>query len=123
MWNILLWLYIANATLLITHEIDSAFWREWEIFHLPGSISGFLLMHLPLIFLILVGLTWTVSHSPAGLIMSLILTGCGLFAFIIHSYHLHRGRQEFRNGVSIGILAATLLTSFAQGIVALRLLV
>jgi len=122
MWNILMWLYIANASLLITHEIDSAFWKEWEIFHLPGSISGFLIIHLPLVFLILVGLTWTVSRSPAGLIVSLILAGCGLFAFFIHSYHLHRGRPEFRNGVSIGILVATLFTSFVQGIVTLRLL-
>lgn len=26
------WLYLANATVLITHEIDSAYWHEWELF-------------------------------------------------------------------------------------------
>jgi len=30
MWQGLLWLYLANAVLLITHEIDSAYWKEWD---------------------------------------------------------------------------------------------
>jgi hypothetical protein len=29
-----LWLYLVNATLLATHEIDSALWREWEWFRI-----------------------------------------------------------------------------------------
>ena len=31
-------LYLANTALLIAHEIDSAYWKEWELFHLPGGI-------------------------------------------------------------------------------------
>ncbi|MHA1463081.1 MAG: DUF6713 family protein, partial [Candidatus Heimdallarchaeota archaeon] len=26
------WLYMVNAVLLILHEIDSAYWKEWELF-------------------------------------------------------------------------------------------
>lgn len=29
---LLQWLYLLNAAALITHEIDSAYWREWELF-------------------------------------------------------------------------------------------
>ena len=45
----LLWLYLTNAVLLINHEIDSAYWKEWELFRLPGGIAGFLLLHSPLL--------------------------------------------------------------------------
>ncbi len=33
-------LYLANATLLVVHELDSVFWREWELFRLPGGEAG-----------------------------------------------------------------------------------
>lgn len=31
--------YILNATLLLLHEIESAYEREWEILKLPGGIT------------------------------------------------------------------------------------
>jgi len=123
MWKFLTWLYIINATFLITHEIDSAFWKEWELFRLPGGISGFLLIHLPMVFFIMLGLMWVERQSMPGLIMSLVLAGGGLFAFVIHTYHLRRGRPEFRTGVSIAILIGTLVTSLAQAFSSLWLLV
>ena len=33
MEQLLLWLYLADAVLLITHEIDSAYWKEWNLFY------------------------------------------------------------------------------------------
>jgi len=30
------WLYMVNAVLLILHEIDSAYWKEWELFKMRG---------------------------------------------------------------------------------------
>ena len=30
-------LYVVNATLLICHQIDSAYWREWELLRVPGG--------------------------------------------------------------------------------------
>ena len=53
--DLLLWLYLVNAVLLINHEIDSAYWKEWQLFKLPGDITGFLLIHFPLLILILDG--------------------------------------------------------------------
>jgi len=46
--KILFWLYLINAILLINHEIDSAFWKEWELFKLLGGIGGFLILHFPI---------------------------------------------------------------------------
>jgi len=114
MVDLLLWLYLANSVLLINHEIDSAYWKEWELFKLPGGITGFLLLHLPLLFLILYGLILVSKHSASGLLFSLILCFGGIFAFAIHTYFLRKGRSEFNKPISKCMLVAILLVSTIQ---------
>jgi hypothetical protein len=63
MGKLLLGLYLVNSVLLINHEIDSAYWKEWRLFKLPGGSTGFLLLHFPLLFLILLGLVLVYRHS------------------------------------------------------------
>jgi len=91
MSDLLFWLYLTNAVLLINHEIDSAYWKEWEIFKLPGGITGFLLLHFPLLFFVLYGLVLIVRQSFWGFIFSIILCLGGIFAFVIHTYFLKQG--------------------------------
>jgi len=117
--DLLLWLYLTNAVLLINHEIDSAYWKEWELFRLPGGIAGFLLLHFPLLFVVLYGLVLVVKHSFLGFIFSLVLCFGGIFAFIIHTYFLRKGREEFNKPISKLILVLTLLASIVQMIVTL----
>jgi len=123
MADLLLWLYLANAVLLINHEIDSAYWKEWELFKLPGGIAGFLLLHFPLLFFILYGLILVSRHSSGGLIFSLALCFGGLFAFSIHTYFIRKGRIEFNQPVSKYILAAILAVSVVQLAVTIYMLV
>jgi hypothetical protein len=122
MAELLFWLYLINSVLLINHEIDSAYWKEWDLFHLPGGIAGYLLIHFPLVFLILYGLILVFQRSFAGLIFSLILSAAGIFAFAIHTIFIKKGRKEFRAPVSLFILFGTLLVSVAQGAIALYML-
>jgi len=114
MADVVFWLYSANATLLIVHEIESAYRQEWKLFRLPGGISFFLIVHLPLVFLILYGLVQVEQASLAGKILSLVLALAGVFAFSIHSFFNLRGHPEFKTLISITILAATLCVSVAQ---------
>jgi len=114
MHNLLVWLYISNAVLLIDHEIDSAYWKEWKLFKLPGGITGFLLLHVPLLFFILVGLVLVTKNLFSGLVFSFILCFGGIFAFVIHTYFLHKGRTEFNKPLSKIILWLTLLVSVFQ---------
>jgi hypothetical protein len=116
MSTFLFWLYLTNLTLLILHEMDSAYWKEWELFRLPGGIGGFLLIHLPLWVIALYGLILLREGSVVGLVLSLVLSLAGLFAFGIHTWFIHKGRPEFRLPVSRGILWALLLVSPAQAI-------
>jgi hypothetical protein len=114
MFDLLFWLYISNAVLLIDHEIDSAYWREWELFKLPGGITGFLLLHIPLLFFILAGLVLVTKNLFSGLVFSFILCLGGIFAFVIHTYFLHKGRTEFNKPFSKIILWLILLVSLIQ---------
>ena len=119
MENLLFWIYLSNAVLLINHEIDSAYWKEWELFRLPGGISMFLFLHFPLLFLVLGGLILVYTRSFAGLIFSLILSAGGLFAFFIHTYFISKGRPQFKTTLSIGILATTGILSAGQAVLTL----
>ena len=123
MWEALFWLYLANSVLLINHEMDSAYWKEWELFRLPGGITGFLLVHFPLWFLALYGLVLVFRQTVAGLVLSLVVSLAGVFAFSIHTYFLRRGRDEFRTPISRFILAASLVVSLAQAAVTLSLFI
>lgn len=114
MWDTLFWLYMANSVLLINHEIDSAYWNEWKLFKLPGGITLFLLIHIPLLFAILYGLILVYENTFSGLIFSLVLSSAGIFAFTIHMYFIKKGHDEFKTPVSISILIGTLLVSIVQ---------
>ncbi|MFC1821126.1 DUF6713 family protein [Thermodesulfobacteriota bacterium] len=122
MTDILLWIYLINAILLINHEIDSAYWQEWNLFRLPGGITLFLIIHFPMLFFVLYGLILISRNAFAGLIISLLLSFSGIFAFVIHMVFIKKGRTEFKLPVSLFILFATLLVSVIQGIVTLYLL-
>ena len=122
MFDLLFWLYLTNAVLLINHEIDSAYWKEWEIFKLPGGITLFLLLHFPLLFIVLYGLVLIVRNSFWGFIYSLIVCFGGIFAFVIHTYFLKQGRKEFDKPLSKLILVLILLVSIAQMIVTIYVL-
>jgi hypothetical protein len=114
MSEILFWLYLFNCILLIIHEMDSAYWKEWVIFKMPGDISGFLLIHVPLLFILLYGLILIYKSSLAGLIISIIVSASGVFAFCIHMYFIRKGRPEFTTFISKLILFSTLIVSIIQ---------
>jgi hypothetical protein len=82
--NALTIVFIINATLLILHEIESAYWKEWEILRLPGRITGFILIHIPILLLMFYGLTEVAKRSSIGDILSLIFGIAGLLPFIVH---------------------------------------
>ena len=123
MAEVLVWVYMINAVLLINHEIGSAYWKEWDLFGLPGGITGFLIVHFPLLFLILYGLVLVYQRAIAGFVLSLVLSLGGLFAFTIHTYFIKRGRDEFKAPISLFILIAALIVSLSQLVITLYLLI
>jgi hypothetical protein len=83
-------IYILNSTLLLLHEIESAYEKEWEILKLPGEITGFLLMHIPIILVIFYGLIELEKNSTIGLTFSLVLGVGGIIPFLVHKLFVKR---------------------------------
>jgi len=77
--------FMINATLLILHEVESAYWKEWEVLKLPGHITGFIIIHIPILLLMLYGLIEVEKQSPSGNIFCLIFGIGGLVPFLVHS--------------------------------------
>lgn len=133
MYEILYWLFLLNIVFLIMHEIDSAYWKEWyllkEMLKLPVNnvndnkeIQYFLLLHLPLLLIFLWGFSEFIKNNFPGLIISLILSLLGIYAFVFHMIFIIKGRHGFRTPVSIFILASVLVLSIFQGILTIALM-
>ena len=111
--KLLLWLYLANATVLILQEIDAAYWHEWELLGLPGDEAGFLLLHIPLLLVVLIGLLH-VDRGALARPFALLLALLGLLAFAIHTFYFAQGEEAFTTPVSLSILGGTLLLSLGM---------
>lgn len=101
--------YILNFTLLMLHEIDSAYEREWEILRLPGDISGFVLMHIPLLLILFYGLIEIGKYSTVGLILGVVAGIGGLVPFLVHKVLVKRA-GHFDKPLSNIIIYANILT-------------
>lgn len=116
----LLFTYIVNASLVLCHEIDSAFWQEWRLFHLPGGAAGFVAMHLVVVPIILVGLVMVARGSAQSRWWSIPIGVAGAAGSIAHLTFLARGDESFSTPFSVALIAAFGLSSVTLTIVALR---
>ncbi|PUU86266.1 MAG: Nudix hydrolase, partial [Halanaerobium sp.] len=88
--NLLTLFYILNATLLILHEIESGYEREWKILKLPGEITSFLILHVPIIFVLFYGLLEVDQLSNFRFIMGLLTGLGGIIPFLVHKIFVKR---------------------------------
>lgn len=109
-------LFLANATVLLTHQIDAAYWHEWRLFSLPGGITFFLILNLPLVFAVLFGAYALGAQRQSGMALSWFVVLGGLFAAGFHSFHILRGDAAFTAWVSLGLLSLTFAFSLFQGL-------
>lgn len=111
-------LYLLNFALLFTHEIDSAYWKEWELFGIPGGIQIFLVLNFLLLLVALTGFRQVLLGEAYGSLFSLLLAASGVLAFSIHSYFILTEHTEFTLPASLVLLALILIVSLVQGFVA-----
>jgi hypothetical protein len=116
-------LYLVNSVLLFIHEEDSAYWKEWELFGLPGGIQFFLAMDIVLIVIGLIGFRYVILKQRAGLWFALLQAACGVLAFGLHESFIWKGHPEFTLPMSQAVLILTLVVSIVQATYALRELV
>ena len=119
--KIVIKLYTLNLAILITHEIDSAFWKEWNLFGLPGGIQFFLFINFLLILFFLYGLETFINWNENAPLFSYALSLTGVFAFTIYTLFILLGHHEFTLPASLIILGGTLLASILQIFFTVRL--
>ena len=101
--------YILNATLLLLHEIESAYEKEWEILKLPGKITGFLLMHIPIILFLFWGLIEIYKHSSTGMIVGIITGIGGFIPFVVHKLLVKKDKC-FNRTISNMVMILNMIT-------------
>jgi hypothetical protein len=114
-------LLIGNIALLITHQIDAAYWHEWELFGLPGGIQLYNLINFALFVAILSSIEPILSRKPPGYRNSLVLAGVGASVLPIHAAFAMAGFSQFHLPVSIGIIIACFISAVSMAIVTMRL--
>ena len=82
--------YVLTATFLLLHEIESAYVKEWEILRLPGKITGFLLMHIPILLALLYGLVAIIEHPAARTPIGVAIGAGGLLPWLVHKVLVKR---------------------------------
>lgn len=113
-------LYSVNFVLLTLHQIDSAYWKEWELFRLPTGNQANLFANLLLIPPVLLGFALVLDGHSLGNIFALGLGAVGITgAAVPHAIFLARGDQRFRQPASLMILAGVAVVSPAQIVVAI----
>ena len=91
----LIFFYILNFTLLSLHEIESAYEKEWEILNLPGKITGFILFHIPILFLFFYGFYCIIQYPQMKTIISIIVGISGFIPFLVHKVFINK--KEYFN--------------------------
>jgi hypothetical protein len=111
--------FLANATVLITHQIDAAFWHEWELFHIPGGNQVNLLLNIPIIALVLYAHSRVVADVHTGMFFYKLLAALGFLTCAIHAGFMVAGSESFVQPMSIALLVTTFVLSAWQ-LMALR---
>jgi hypothetical protein len=122
MQEALIWLYAGTAVLLFVHEVDSGYWKEWELFRMPGGPGFFMLLHIPVFFLFFAGLVLLVRENYWGKIASLVLAAGSVGGFTIHTVFIAKGDKRFEGIVSRGIIWMMLFSGIALGALTIALM-
>jgi hypothetical protein len=113
--------YVINATLLILHEIESAYEKEWELLKLPVQITGFLLVHIPIILLLFWGLIEIEKLTKTGLILGMILGVGGVIPAVVHKIAFKKADQ-FNLPISNGIIVLNIISGISLLILSISMM-
>ena len=95
------------VSLLILHEMDAVYWKEWQLFGLSDDFSGrniFVLVHLPAYIFQSLHKKWAIRVSQ---IISLFL----IVHFVLH-LNAFKTENVFTETVSFGIISMMVPVAF-----------
>lgn len=109
-----------NLSLLIAHQIDAAYWHEWDLFGLPGGIQLFNFLNVLIFGVLLAFFVELCRMSRAGFAGSLVVAGASSLVLPIHSGFALAGHPEFHLPFSIFLIVSTFAVSLVQVVLTFR---
>ncbi|MED5615201.1 DUF6713 family protein [Janthinobacterium sp. P210005] len=100
--------YFWTMLFLILHQIDAAYWKEWEMFHVPGGVQGFLVFNLAAIVLVLAGYRHVLLNTRQAPRYAGICAALGAGTFLIHAGFALAGQEQFHLPLSVAIIVLCL---------------
>ena len=112
---------VLNLSLLITHQVDAAYWHEWEMFLIPGGIQFFDIFNLVVFVILLACFISVIQRKKSGFVSSLIIAAVSGVVLPIHTGFALAGFNEFSLPISIAAIIGTFIASLWQLVLTLRL--
>jgi hypothetical protein len=100
--------YFWTMLCLILHQIDAAYWKEWEMFHVPGGIQGFLIFNLAAITVVLAGYRHVLLGTERAPFYAGVCAALGVGTCLIHAGFALAGLEQFHLPLSVVIIALCL---------------
>jgi len=100
--------YFWTMLFLILHQIDAAYWREWEMFHVPGGIQGFLVFNLAAIAVVLAGYRHVLLDTRRAPFFAAVCAALGAGTCAIHAGFALAGLEQFHLPLSVAVIALCL---------------
>ena len=101
--------YFWTMLFLILHQIDAAYWKEWEMFYLPGGVQGFLVFNLAAIALVLVGYRHVLLGTQRAKFYAGVCAALGIGTSLIHAGFALAGLEQFHLPLSVAIIVLCLV--------------
>jgi hypothetical protein len=103
--------YFLTTLFLVLHQIDAAFWREWEMLYVPGGIQGFLLFNAVAVPFLLIGYRHVLLGTSSAFLYAKICAVLGVLTFVIHTGFAIAGSHLFHLPLSITVIVLCLISS------------
>lgn len=103
--------YFSTLLLLVLHQIDAAYWHEWDMFYLPGGIQGYLLFNLIAMPVVLLGYRHVLLGTARAVLFAAICAALGALTFVIHAGFALAGFEQFHLPFSMAIIGLCLLSA------------
>ncbi|WP_431688595.1 DUF6713 family protein [Hahella sp. NBU794] len=106
--------YLTTLCLLIFHQIDAAYWKEWEMFQLPGGVQGYLIFNMLALPILLYGYRQVLLKKRNAPLFSYACAGLGMLTFLIHAGFFLTGYAQFKLPLSIVLITGCLVSGLWQ---------
>ncbi len=103
-----------NFVLLFTHQTEAVWWKEWEMFHLPGGIELFAAINMLFLTVALLAFDQVARNTRWARLSSSLFAAAGLITAALHTSFWASGSQRFTTLFSRAILFSILLCSVLQ---------